>query len=87
MFNANNRYSLYNSRYSKTSELYGTSMAAYLIMRVGLFPKSVFERRGLFSKGVLFGSGDLINHLRNYCLLRRNRWKIKQATFEIMKSC
>ena len=50
MFNTNNRYTLYNSRYCKNPELYGTSMAVYLIMRAGLFPKGVFTRQGLFSR-------------------------------------
>ena len=42
---------------AKPPELYGTSMVAYLIMRVGLFAKSVFKRRGLFGRGSYSGVG------------------------------
>ena len=38
-------------------ELYGTSMAVCLIMRAGLFAKSVFKRWGLFSRGSYSGVG------------------------------
>ena len=41
----------------KTPELYGTFMAAYLIMRAGLFAKSVFKMRGLFSRRSYSGVG------------------------------
>ena len=57
IFNENNQYTLYNSRYCKTPELYDTSMATYMIIRAGLFAKSIFKRQGLFSRGLIWEWG------------------------------
>ena len=53
---------------------------------VGLFVKSVL-RGGAYSVEGLIREWGLNQSFTELFLLRRNRWKIKEATYDIMKIC
>ena len=86
IFNANNRYTLYHSRYCKTPELNGTSMEAHLIVRRDYLLK-VFLRGGSYSVGGLIREWGFNRSFTELLLIKKKQMEIKRATYEIMKSC